>query len=46
MDRYLSPRKSWVIVAVVCVLAAAALWAGREPSPREAVGADISTQGK
>jgi hypothetical protein len=46
MDHYLSPRKSWVIVAVVCALAAAALLAGRKLSPLEAVGADIPTQRK
>jgi hypothetical protein len=46
MDRYLSPRKSWVIVAVMCALAAAALLAGHEVSPPEAIGADIPTQRK
>jgi hypothetical protein len=46
MDNYLSPRKRWVIVAVVCALAAAALLAGRKPSAPEAVGADIPTQRK
>jgi hypothetical protein len=46
MDRYLSPRKSWVVVAVVCALAAAALLAGREISQPETIGADIPTQRK
>jgi hypothetical protein len=40
---YLSPRKSWVSVAVVCALSAAALMAGRTPPPTRAVGGDIHT---
>jgi hypothetical protein len=46
MDNYLSPRKRWVIVAVVCALSAAALMAGRKPSPRPLVPTPDSTKMK
>jgi hypothetical protein len=44
MQSFLSPRKSFVAVGIVCVLSAAALWVGRTPSPAPAVGADNATQ--
>jgi hypothetical protein len=40
MENYLSPRKSWMAVAIVCALSAAALLAGRTLSPVPAAGAD------
>ena len=43
-DTFLSPRKSFIVVGLVCALSAAALFAGRTPSPAPAVGADNSTQ--
>lgn len=43
MQNFLSPRKSWVAVGVVCALSAAALLAGRTPSPTPVVGGDNPT---
>ena len=40
MQNFLSPRKSWIAVGVVCALSAAALLVGRMPAPIPAVGAD------
>jgi len=40
LDTFLSPRKSFIVVGLVCALSAVALFAGRNPSPASAVGAD------
>jgi hypothetical protein len=40
MEIYLSPRKSFVAIVVVCALSAAALWVGR--APPSAVEADVA----
>jgi hypothetical protein len=44
MENYLSPRKSFIAIGLVCALSAVALLAGRTPAPTPAVGADNSTQ--
>jgi hypothetical protein len=44
MLTFLSPRKSFVAVVIVCALSAAALWTGRTPSQAPAVGANDATQ--
>jgi hypothetical protein len=43
MENFLSPRKSWVAVGVVCALSAAALSVGRTPSATPTVGAETPT---
>jgi hypothetical protein len=43
-DTFLSPRKSFIAVGVVCALSAAALLAGRTPSATPVGGADNPTQ--
>jgi hypothetical protein len=43
-ETFLSPRKSFIAVGLVCALSAVALLAGRTPSPTPAVGADSPTQ--
>ena len=44
MQNFLSPRKSWVAVGVVCALSAAALFVGRTPLATPAVGAENPIQ--
>jgi hypothetical protein len=41
---FLSPRKSFVAVGIVCALSAAALWTGRAPAPTLSVDVDNATQ--
>jgi hypothetical protein len=40
LQNFLSPRKSWIIVGVVCALSATGLLVGRMPAPIPTVGAD------
>ena len=44
MENFLSPRKSWVAISVVCALSAAALWVGRTPSATPTAAAENPTQ--
>jgi hypothetical protein len=44
MQNFLSPRKSWIAVAVVCALSAAALLAGPAPAPTADVADDDPMQ--
>ena len=40
LQNFLSPRKSWIVIGVVCALSATALFMGRMPAPIPTVGAD------
>lgn len=40
LQNFLSPRKSWIVVGVVCALSATGLFVGRMPAPIPTDGAD------
>lgn len=40
LPNFLSPRKSWIVIGVVCALSATALLIGRMPVSIPTVGAD------
>jgi hypothetical protein len=40
LQNFLSPRKSWIVIGVVCALSASGLWIGRGPAPIPAVDAN------
>ena len=43
LQSFLSPRKSWIVIGVVCALSAIALLVGRAPGPIPTAGADQPT---
>ena len=44
LQNFLSPRKSWIVIGVVCALSATGLLVGSMPAPIPTVGADYPVE--